>query len=82
MCRFVAKPIYGTGDGEAGGFVAVGAGGGNVSGTTVRVGAGSGGALDGEGLASSVGSTEGSKLASGLGLAIGVGLILPPEGIP
>ena len=68
--------------GDAGGLVAVGAGGGSVSGTTVRVGSGTAGALDGEGLASSVGSIEGSKLASGLGLAIAGGLILPPEGIP
>jgi hypothetical protein len=36
----------------------------------------------GEGLASAVGSTDGSKLASGLGLAIAGGLIVPPEGIP
>ena len=82
------------GDGEAGGFVAVGAGGGGPSGTTLFVGCGSGGVLRllllfelvfsfvGEGLAPSVGSTEGSKLASGLGLAIAGGLIVPPDGIP
>jgi hypothetical protein len=72
-------------------LVAVGAGGGDASGFTVRVGSGAGGAFGfvfafsfvvGDGLTSSVGSAEGSKLASGLGLAITGGLIVPPEGIP
>lgn len=70
----------------------MGAGGGGVSGTTLRVGSGTGGAFRllfefvfsfaGAGLRSSSGSIEGSTLATGLGLAIAGGLIVPPDGIP
>ena len=91
----VAHTGVAVGDG-AGGLVAVGAGGGGVSGTTLRVGSGNGGvrrlllllvfefvfSFAGAGLKSSSGSTEGSTLATGLGLAITGGAILPPEGIP
>lgn len=62
----------------------------------LRVGSGSGGAFRlllpfvfefvfsfaGAGLRSSSGSIDGSTLATGLGLAIAGGLIVPPEGIP
>jgi len=82
--------------GDGAGLVAEGAGGGGVSGRTLFVGSGNDGALGllllfefvfafwfaGAGLRSSSGSTEGSTLAAGLGLALAGGTIDPPDGIP
>ena len=81
------------GAGFSGGLVADAAGEGTVSGSTLRVGSGNGGALRlllllaftlgvGAGLNSSRGSTEGSKLAAGLAVAFTAGLTVPPAGMP
>ena len=90
LCTYLGVAV---GDGN-GGLVAVGAGGGGVSGTTLRVGSGNGGvrrlllvfefvfSFVGSGLKSSSGSTDASTLGDGLGLALTGGAILPPEGIP
>ena len=82
------------GDGFSAGFVADGAGGGGVSGTTLRVGSGNGVglrllllfsfafSLAGAGLNSSNGSTDGSKVATGLAFTLAGGVMVPPDGIP
>ena len=76
------------GAGFSGGLVADGTGEGAVSGATLFVGSGNGGALLalglGAGLDSASGSTEASTLAAGLAFAFTFAgeVIVPPEGIP
>ena len=86
----------GTGEGFCSG-VLVAAGDGPPSGTTLRVGSGSGGAFRlallfellllfafafAGGLTSSIGSSDGSAFAFGLALTFAGGAMLPPDGIP
>lgn len=77
--------------GFSGAFVAAGEG--TPSGTTLRVGSGSGGAFGlvllfvfwfvfATGLTSSMGGGESSTLGAGVALTFAAGLVFPPDGIP